>query len=273
MAMAALLLFAAGCGDDSGGSPIGVGAQEDSDDGGLTPPPDDDDDGAAGGSGGDDNDSGSSGGDGNDDSGNGGATGEGASTQFCQFISQIDQETDTVGDEFDTLDPSDLSDAYAGIQGYIDQAVTMAPGPIQDDVNYLASAFSGFNEILAEYDYDIFAMLSDPSVEADPRFQEFDSDEFDAADERVNNFCGIENVPSGGSAGSDGDVPDIPIDGEMREIIISTYQSIFGWDEALATCVVDELGLNDPTGAIDPEVFSDPNAQICGQSLTELFSG
>ena len=59
----------------------------------------------------------------------------------------------------------------------------------------------------------------------------------------------------------------------MRELIISTYQSIFGWDAALAECVVDELGIDDPSGTIDPEVFSDPDAQICGQSLTDLFSG
>ena len=274
MAMAALLLIAAACGDDSGGALLGVDAQasSDGDDDGLTPPPEDGDSDASGGSG--DNDSGSSGGDGDGDSGggDGGATGEGAGSQFCQFINQIDEDTNTVGDEIDTLEPSQLGSMYADIQGYIDQAVTMAPGPIQDDVRYLATTFADFNELMAEYEYDVFAMFGDPSVEGDPRFEAFDSGEFDAASDRVNAFCGIEDETSGSSAG-DGDVPEVPGGDDMRAIIVSAYQEIFGWDEALANCVVDELGLDDPTGAIDPEVFSDLNAQICGQSVTELFGG
>jgi hypothetical protein len=66
--------------------------------------------------------------------------------------------------------------------------------------------------------------------------------------------------------------PDLLPSDEMRDLAIQSLQAVYGWDAALAECVVDELGLEDPANQ-DPSLYTDPTAEVCGQSLAELFGG
>lgn len=263
-AMAVVLLFTAACGDDSGGNVFSdalgeqAGDSGDSGDGSSDDPGDD--------ASSDDSDGDDSSGD--DSSGDG--FGAGSSSDFCRFNDAIN----TGMDDLDPLSmgPEDIQNAFRQIADNIDQAIGMAPGEIRSEVEILANGVEGFLEVLEEYDYDFFAIPEE--MQDDPRLAAVNDPRYEEAIDRVNEFCGVEDEPDTDV----GDVPEPPddsgvMDETMRDITIQAMQAAFGWDEQLASCVVDELGLDDPTGAIDPSVFEDPNAEVCGQSVAELFGG
>jgi hypothetical protein len=149
----------------------------------------------------------------------------------------------------------------------------LAPNAIEADIAILAEGFKGFVDVMADYDYDMFAVPED-----DPRLEALNDPRYEEADDRVDAFCGIEDEPEPADNGfdtgdDDAEVPDLGIpDEETRDIVIQGLQSAFGWDADLAACVVDELGLEDPS-AIDPSVFGDPSGEVCGRSILELFGG
>lgn len=241
LAMAAVLLFAGACGDDDSTS--------------LSDLADSGDDGGSGG---------------DTDSGDDVSFGEGSDSDFCQFNDDINggmEDVDVFGD------PDSIESAFEDVADTIDRAVAVAPGEIRDDVEYLAESVDGFIEFLAEYDYDLLSVPED--AQDDPRLAVGDDPAYDAALERVNAFCGVEeDEPStDGFGDDDSDVPDqIPDidDGDMRDLVIQSLQTTFGWDDDLASCVVDELNLTDPE-SIDPSIFGDPNGEVCGHSFAELF--
>lgn len=209
---------------------------------------------------------------------------------FCDFNADIS----TGVDEVDISgDPGDLEAAFDNLLNNIDRAVDLAPDEIRDDVATLADAMEGFVDILAEYDYNMFAMGA--AAEDDPRLAAMEDPAFEAAGDRVNEYCGFDDGDDdlsddgglGGDDGSDGgddsglddagdgidpvELPDEVTD-EVRAMMIQTYQSIFGWDEDLASCVIEELDLDDPNTIPDMTQFEDLNAEICGQPILELFA-
>ena len=211
---------------------------------------------------------------GSDDGGSddgGGDFGAGSNTDFCQFNEQVNSGIDDV--DIFSGDPGDLEDAFGQVVDDIDRAVGLAPNAIKADIAILAEGFNGFVEVMADYDYDLFAVPED-----DPRLAALDDPRYEEAGNRVDAFCGIEDEsePTGDgfdTGGDDAEVPDLGLpDDETRAIVIQGLQSAFGWDADLAACVVDELGLDDPS-SIDPSVFGDLSGEVCGQSILELFGG
>ena len=252
--MAVLLLFAAACGDDSvslaDAIDAGNSASDLSGDSGLGGGDDDGGDDDAGG----------------DDAG--GYFGAGSNTNFCQFNEEINNGLDDV--DFFAGEPDDVSAAFRQIRDNMARAVGLAPSEIRDEVALLSEGIKGLVELLEDYDYDMFAVPED-----DPRLAAVNDERYDEAVDRINDFCGFDdedlddgNEPPVATATDDQDLPD----DEMRAIVIQVLQTAFGWDADLASCVVDELGLDDPS-SIDPSVFGDPSGEVCGQSILELLGG
>ena len=261
VAMAAVLTFAAACGDDSVSLADAVNAADDGGGG----------DGDGGGiSDIGNNDSDDNGGD------DGGGAGAGSNTDFCRFNENINGGID----ELDVFgDGATLEDTFKQVVDNIDRATSIAPGEIRGDVAILSEGFKAFAEILEEYDWNIFAIPDD--VGDDPRLAALEDPRYEEAADRVNAFCGIEDpdpVVGGdagtddGDSGSDDDGGSVIPDGQ-RDLMIQTMQQAFGWDEDLASCVVDTLGLDDPT-SINPAAFGEAaGTEICGRSFDELFAG
>lgn len=257
MTVAVVLLVAAACGgDDSGSLADAIDAQDSGSDGGSS-----DDDSSDSSS----DDAADDGGDDGGDDDEPGDFGAGSSSDFCNFNEDIESGLDDL-DIFGEVDG--VRNAFAQLRDNIDQAVGLAPSEIRDDVALLSEGIEAFVEVLEDYDYDFFAIPED-----DPRLAALEDPQFDAASDRVNAFCGFDDTDDFDSSGDGDDVPDLGIpDDEARAIVIQGLQTAFGWDAELASCVVDELGLDDPS-SIDSSVFGDPTAEVCGQSIAELFGG
>jgi hypothetical protein len=248
--MAVVVLFAAACGDDSSSL---TGEPEDADAGSV-------DDGSA-----------------DDDSADDGSEdmADGSGSDFCNFDAGIDEGMDSIDPSFSN--PEEIEATFEQLMDDIDQAVDMAPDELRADVELLADGVSGLVEVLAEYDFNFLAIPE--SATDDPRMAALEDPAYEAASARIDAYCGFDDEPDAGETGSDdpgseGDVdPDLglPSD-EMRDLAIQSLQAVYGWDAALAECVVDELGLEDPANQ-DPSLYTDPTAEVCGQSLAELFGG
>ncbi len=170
-----------------------------------------------------------------------------------------------------------------GLKDTMDDIASSAPGEIRDDVNLLKDGFNDFLDVLADADFNIFAV-----DDGDPRLAALDSPEFDAAGDRVNAYCGVDDdSDSGVDSGSDedpgddggsgfpggDDESDDEFDGGVdANFMASILSQAYGIDEDTALCIVEELGLNDPT-AIDPTAFGDPQQEVCGTTLMEIFAG
>jgi hypothetical protein len=287
MAIAVVLLFAAGCGDDSSGGGRFETSASDSDGG-------DEDSGSSDDSSGDSADTGDSAATGDSaDTGDSAATGDSADSGASSDGGGSDESAGAPGSgsEFcglnadinDGLDgmnlfggPDSVEEAFRQIAENIDQATSRAPAEIRDDVQILSEGVAGFIEVLEEYEFNFLA-IPDDAVATDPRLAAVEDPAYEAAADRVNAYCGFED-DSGATADEPGTtddegLPDFGDAGLDSDFLAQIYQEAFGWDAELATCVVEELGLSDPTGAIDPSVFADPNAEVCGRSLAELFGG
>lgn len=247
LAMAAVLLLASACGDDSS---AGGGRFE----------------AAAGGD--------------TASSGDGGeAVGAGSGGDFCGLSADINDGLDAVN-VFGG--PDSVEAAFRQIADNIDRATGQAPAELREDVQLLSEGVAGFIDVLEEYDYNFLA-IPDDAVTTDPRLAAVESPEYEAASDRVNAYCGIEPDPGLDASdteppvdepGADGGgVPDFGDAGLDSDFLVQIYQDAFGWDAELAACVVEELGLEDPTGAVDPSVFSDGGDGICGRTWDELFAG
>lgn len=137
-----------------------------------------------------------------------------SSDDFCQFVVAYAEDTDLspIGLSLDEVEDLFTSNADA-----INQAVQLAPQEIKADVAMFADAYGGFVELLAENNFNFLA-LGDAALD-DPRLAALEEPELEAAGDRIEAYCGIENFidtapqPPGGDGGGGGisagsDLPD-----------------------------------------------------------------
>jgi hypothetical protein len=204
----------------------------------------------------------------------------GSDSEFCSFNADINDGLGSI--DMSSASPDEIAAAFELITDNIDEAVSMAPDEISDDVAVLANGVKGFVEVLSDYDFNFLA-IPDSAAE-DPRFSAVNDPAYEAAAARVDAYCGFDDQADTSGTGtddsgtdnssSDGDAdPGLGLpDGQARDIIIQSLQAAYGWDADLAACVVDEMGLEDPAN-LDPSLYSDPTAEVCGQTLADLFGG
>ncbi|HSL59559.1 MAG TPA: hypothetical protein VK866_17055 [Acidimicrobiales bacterium] len=135
----------------------------------------------------------------------GGGGGELDGFDFGQFddICQLANAGEEVGaTAFDDIDPTisapeDLESVFVAADGFLARAAQIAPGDIQPDFQIVSEAFGGLIGVLAEFDFDFFALAleaeSNPELIAqlealdDPRLEEASNN----IDAYLQNECGI----------------------------------------------------------------------------------
>ena len=114
-------------------------------------------------------------------------TGEGSSTEFCAFIADVDDSQQQLDLAFD---PDSFRQAMEDTITGMERARDLAPSEIADDVDFVLDGFLGFVELLEEYEYNMLA-LGTEALE-DPRLVVLESPEFEAAVNRIGEFCGLD---------------------------------------------------------------------------------
>jgi len=132
-----------------------------------------------------------------DDAASGGSSSSGGSKDnFC-----TPEYADAIFEGFDPLsDTDDLEEAVKQMNNVLDRWADDAPSEIRADVRIIVDAMEGFFEILEENDFDFIAMAF--AAEDDPRVAALDSAEFAAATERLNEYCGYDDLDIGSTTGS-----------------------------------------------------------------------
>lgn len=99
--------------------------------------------------------------------------------------------TDAVFDGFDFTTDFDDIEAQAGeIDKLLDAWVSIAPDEIKGDVAVIVDAVKGLFELLDENEFDFIAVATNSSD--DPRFTALGSPEFEAANDRLSEYCGYD---------------------------------------------------------------------------------
>lgn len=121
---------------------------------------------------------------------------------FCELFGVMQE----VEDPFDAMDDPTLAtedqaaaveQAFTFVEALFTRATQLAPGEIKADVALFAEYMGEWNSLLAEYDYDFVgvAMAAMDNPELEERFAGLESDDFEAASERVEAYvqseCGI----------------------------------------------------------------------------------
>ena len=110
---------------------------------------------------------------------------------LCSYAKQLEETTNP--DSFSNMDKA----TFDKIDEIISNVQAKAPAEIKDDVATVAKNFQDVRAIFAQYDFDIAKLTS--AATADPsltdKLQALNSDEFNAASQRVNTYlqdkCGI----------------------------------------------------------------------------------
>ena len=138
--------------------------------------------------------------------------GSGSSTDFCRSADDLENE------DFDFMAigaaPADLEASINELLSIFDEAAANAPSEIADDMAVLRQAFEGFAALLADYDYDFFAIAQE--AENDPRLLAFEGDEIEQAANNIAAFCGfdVDATDDDDVAGPPlGDIPDVMDEG------------------------------------------------------------
>lgn len=185
---------------------------------------------------------------------------EASSDSFCQFASE---NNDTLGPTFSpTQTPDQLRDRLLDTRDRISQAVELAPNEIKDDVRVFETAYNGLIEVFEEIEWD-FANAPD-DLDQDPRVLALESPDLEAAEQRIEDFCGFDFIPdqpSGGTGGTGGaglpdDFPsDLVVEGGEVVAVVNiggtdsvTYDVSLDTDEVIAY-YTDLLG--DPTSSLE----------------------
>lgn len=133
---------------------------------------------------------------GSGNSGGSNSSSGGSKDNFC-----TPEYADAIFEGFDPLaGMDDLEDAVREMNNVLDRWADDAPSEIRSDVRIIVDAMEGFFEILEENDFDFIAMAF--AAEDDPRVAALDSAEFTAAVDRLNEYCGYEDIDIGSSIGS-----------------------------------------------------------------------
>ena len=203
--------------------------------------------------------------------GGGGGLG-GGGDDFCDTARELD-EADPFGNELNFNE--DFFDEVDDILGRI---VRTAPSEIRGDMEVIRDGIRDFVEILEEYDFNFF----DPELAA--AMEDLDSDELDAAGDRITEFleseCGITDddfdFDSGDASSGDpgegtsfeelfGDLEGLDDESSLTQAMMI----LLGVDEETAQCLSEELGQFD-TADPDPELLT---KEVCGTTLLEIMTG
>ncbi len=145
------------------------------------------------------------------------AVGSGSDSEFCSPTNE-----DVIFGSLDfTRNFDDLEAQFGLIGDALDVWAGSAPGEIEGDVRTLVDTMRALIELFEEYDFDLIAIGTNAAD--DSRFTAVDSDAFQAATERISDYCGYDieisstggSAPSGGASGGDGGsgfVADLPED-------------------------------------------------------------
>jgi len=113
----------------------------------------------------------------------------------------------------------------------LDRWADDAPSEIRGDVRVIVDALHGFFEILEENDFDFIAIAT--SASNDPRFLALDSDQFQAATDRLSEYCGYDIDPPqapgpdlSGRPGAPGGLPDGELPDDFPEALIPPNSEI-----------------------------------------------
>lgn len=128
--------------------------------------------------------------------GGGDDSGGGAKDKFCS-----PEETDAVFDELDFSGATAEID-YGEVKDALKDWEKSAPGEVKDDVKVLADGVRGLLELLEENEGNFLAMAM--AAESDPRMLALDSAAFNAASDRLDEYCGYAIGDFGDSGASDG---------------------------------------------------------------------
>lgn len=207
-------------------------------------------------------------------------TGQGSSTEFCAFIADVDETQDGIDFGFDT---DAFRQAMEDTVAALERAQDLAPGEIEDDVDFVLGTFLDFISLLEEYDYNFMALGTQAAD--DPRLLAFDEAEFEAAVQRIGDFCGVDldagggevdpGTGSGGETEIPGDIPEALIPPNVVEtfdigggsIIISTTASF-----AVVVDFYTEL-LGNPMFVNDAEMAGVWQGQFEGTQYSVSLSG
>ena len=178
-----------------------------------------DDDGSDGGGGGGDNggsssgDGGSSsnndgGGGGSNDGGGGGSNdgGGGSDSNFCS-----PSNADAIFGAVDISASTDFEVQFTELRSVLNSWKNDAPNDIEDDVDLVVNTMTRFIDLLEENDFNFLA-IGGAGIQNDPRFLALEDPAFEAATDRVSEYCGFEDdggsffggTDGGGSTGSGG---------------------------------------------------------------------
>ena len=201
--------------------------------------------------------------------GGGGGLG-GRGDDFCDLSRELD-EADPFGDELNFNE-----DFFDEVDDILGRLISTAPSEIRGDMEVTRDGIRDFVEILEEYDFNIF----DPELGA--AMEDLDSDELDAAGDRITEFleseCGITDDDSDSGDGAFGDPGD---DASFEELfgdleglddessLTQAMMVLLGVDEETAKCLSEELGEFD-TDDPDPELLT---KEVCGTTLLEIMTG
>jgi hypothetical protein len=129
-------------------------------------------------------------------SSSGGSSSSGSKDGFC-----TPEYADAVFEGFDPLSGTDdLEDEIKEMNKLLDRWADDAPSEIRDDVRIIVDTMHGFFEILEENDFDLMAMAL--SAEDDERLMALDSTAFNNATNRLNEYCGYEDITTDVDTGS-----------------------------------------------------------------------
>lgn len=129
----------------------------------------------------------------------------GSGDDFCVFLVEYSENTDfsPIG-----MSAAEIEKLFNDNLDAIEQALTIAPSEVRDDVAMFADAYEGFVGFLSEYNYNFLAIPE--SALQDPRLQALEDPELTAAGERIGAFCGIDDFATGAPGDGGSAAPSLP---------------------------------------------------------------
>jgi hypothetical protein len=174
---------------------------------------------------------------------------------FCDLFATTDAQMDALGgDDMPFGDPDAIENMFTTAVEGIENVSRSAPDELSDEFDILNDAFGRLLDKLKEADFDFFALANDPELA-----ELMESPEVENAQDTISEYtleeCGIDLDDDGGSdegstdegttdeGTTDEDMSDIsiPLDGTEIEQITALYQSMFGLDEAQASCLAENI--------------------------------
>lgn len=211
-------------------------------------------------------------------------TADSTGNPFCDSALRIAAAFDALDTDEIITDPSALEESFGIANEELQRLAADPPAEVAEQLSVMAGAYVELAEALESVEFDFEALFTDEAAGA--VLEKMDSEEMNAAGSALDDYteseCGFrigddQTDTSGTDEGSTDTMPDvsIPLDGTDVEQITALYQSMFGLDDAQASCLAEkvvELG-GDAAGEM-----SDVSAVMglfadCNISMEDLSSG